>query len=54
MDSDVTISAELAGEVEQLLSLAIGMAIIHAPDSHARLIGAATRLSDAINGADDD
>ena len=46
----VTITEEMAGELEQALNLAIGMASVHSKESVKNLIDLASRLTDAING----
>ena len=41
-------------QVEAALNLAIGIALVKAPDQHAKLLAAAHALEDAINEAADD
>ena len=49
MSDTIEISLEMAGEIEQALNLAIGMASVHSKDSVADLIDLANSLTDVIN-----
>ena len=43
------INDELVAEIEQVLNLALGMVLAHAPDQQPRVLDVATRLTDEIN-----